>query len=52
MTEQDREWIINDIWDQIINLQKMACNGELCLLDKLRFNDLKDQLKQLGESIE
>ena len=45
MTKEEK---INHIWDQIFNLQKMACMGELCLLDKLHFNDLKSQLEQLG----
>lgn len=37
---------LDQIWKEIFALQKEACNGELCLPDKLRFNDLKQQLEE------
>ena len=37
---------VDQIWKEIFALQREACKGELCLPDKLRFNDLKQQLEQ------
>jgi len=39
---------IDSLWEQLFRMQREACKGELCLLDKLQYNDICDQLRQLG----
>lgn len=47
MTPQEKEELKDKLWAQIFALQKQACEAPLCLLDKLTFSDVSDQLKRL-----
>ena len=47
MTTEEREALKEKLWQQIFALQKQACIAPLCLLDKLTFSDVSDQLKRV-----
>ena len=47
MTTQERQAKIDKLWQQIFDLQKQACIAPLCLLDKLQFSDVSQQLDKL-----
>lgn len=46
--EVTKEEQINILWERLFALQHESCEHKLCLLDQLTYNDICDQLKQLG----
>jgi len=46
--EVSKEEQINSLWKRLFALQHELCEHKLCLLDQLTYNDICDQLRQLG----
>jgi len=46
--EVSKEEQINTLWEKLSALQLQHDEHKLCLLDQLTYNDICDQLRQLG----